>query len=368
MKRIAYLCLSGGWGGLEMNQLRNAQQMQNRGHSVLLIANSETPIANAAAQANLPLYIVKQQPKHYQWVFAIKLARYLMDGGFEHLFFRNNRELSIAASVRFFSRGKVDVHYFMEMALGGKRTQFFRTLRYAFLSTWVCPLPYLQAQALQQTRIAAHKVKEIPSGLLFNAETLLSKEEARSRLQWPLDQKLILVVGRIDPKKRQAFVWDCFAQRTNNDEILVFVGESTPDEPSFYHLALQEKIKKHPKNRQVIWAGFHEKMELIYSAADVVISAADKETVGMVTLEALQNNCPVLGVNNGGSKEIIELFRGGLCFELSGHSSLSNRIDQILAGDFQQLNKRYFEQHFDFNHVCALVETEVLGLEAPIFQ
>ncbi len=368
MKRIAYLCLSGGWGGLEMNQLRNAQQMQNRGHSVLLIANSETPIANAAAQANLPIYIVRQHPKHYQWLFAIKLTRYLNDGGFEHLFLRNNRELSIAASVHFFSRGKVSVHYFMEMALGGKRTQFYRTLRYALLSTWVCPLPYLQAQALQQTKIAAHKVKEIPSGLLFNAETHLSKEEARSRLQWPLDQKLILVVGRIDPKKRQGFVWDCFSQRTNNDEILVFVGESTPDEPSFYHLALQEKIKKHPKSKAVIWAGFQQNMPLIYQAADLVIMAADHETVGMVTLEALQNNCPVLGVNNGGSKEIIELFGGGLCFELNGASSLSNKIDQILAGDFHHLNKPYFEQHFDFNHVCALVETELLGLEAPIFQ
>jgi glycosyltransferase involved in cell wall biosynthesis len=368
MKRIAYLCLSGGWGGLEMNQLRNAQQMQIRGYKVLLIVNFGSPIHQAASHANIPIYVVQQKPKHYQWAFAMKLARHLIDGGFEHLFFRNNRELSIAASVRFFSNGQVDVHYFMEMALGGKRTQFFRTLRYAFLSTWVCPLPYLHAQVLQQTRIAAHKVKEIPSGLILHSQTHLSKEAARSRLLWPLDQKLILVVGRIDPKKRQAFVWDCFAKRTNNDEILIFVGESTPDEPSFYHLALQEKIKKHPKNRQVIWAGFHEKMELIYSAADVVISAADKETVGMVTLEALQKNCPVLGVNNGGSKEIIELFGGGLCFELNSTQSLSNGIDQILAGDFQQLNKPYFEQHFDFNHVCALVETEVLGLEAPIFQ
>jgi hypothetical protein len=53
---------------------------------------------------------------------------------------------------------------------------------------------------------------------------------------------------------------------------------------------------------------------------------------------------------------------------LNGTSSLSNKIDQILAGDFHYLNKPYFEQHFDFNHVCALVETELLGLEAPIFQ
>jgi glycosyltransferase involved in cell wall biosynthesis len=182
------------------------------------------------------------------------------------------------------------------------------------------------------------------------------------------EQVLHPVRSTPNPKKRQAFVWDCFKQRTNADEFLIFVGESTPDEASAYYRNLREKVNGHPKNRQVIWAGFHEKMELVYHAADVVISAADKETVGMVTLEALQNNCPVLGVNNGGSKEIIELFGGGLCFELNSAASLMNGIDQIMEGAFPALNKPYFKQHFDFNGVCSQVETEVLGLEAPIFQ
>ena len=368
MKRIAYLCLSEGWGGLEMNQLRNAQQMQSRGHDVLLIVNLESPIQLAAQQANIPIYLVRQKPKHYQWRFANQLARQLKKEGFFHLIFRNNRELSIAASISFFSRGKIKTHYFMEMALGGKRTQVFRTLRYAFISTWVCPLPYLQAQVLQQTRIAAHKVKEIPSGLVFNSEALHSKTEARMQLQWPLNQKLILVVGRIDPKKQQAFVWDSFAQRTNTDEILVFVGESTPDEPSFYHLALQEKIKKHPKSKAVIWAGFQQNMPLIYQAADLVIMAADHETVGMVTLEALQFACPVVGANNGGTKELLETYKGGVCFETLNSDSLNCAIEQLLDQDFPVFNRTLFQQHFDFNHVCALVETEVLGPDAPIFQ
>jgi glycosyltransferase involved in cell wall biosynthesis len=368
MKRIAYLCLSEGWGGLEMNQLRNAQQMKSRGYDVLLIVNLESPIQRAAKLACIPFYVVAQKPKHYQWLFALKLAVFLAKQSYHHLLFRNNREQSIAASVAFFSHGKIKTHYFMEMALGGKRTQLFRTLRYALLSTWVCPLPYLKAQVLQQTRIAKHKVKEIPSGLIFKSEVIVEKTNARIDLQWPLEKKLIVMVGRIDPKKRQAFVWDCFKQRTNADEFLIFVGESTPDEASVYYRNLREKVNGHPKNRQVIWAGFHEKMELVYHAADVVISAADKETVGMVTLEALQNNCPVLGVNNGGSKEIIELFGGGLCFELNSVASLLNGIDQIMEGAFPALNKPYFKQHFDFNGVCSQVETEVLGLEAPIFQ
>lgn len=368
MKRIAYLCLSGGWGGLEMNQLRNAQQMQQRGHSVLLIANSETPIAKAAAQANLPLYIVAQKPKHYQWIFAKKLSRHLIEGGFEHLFLRNNRELSIAASVRFFSFSKVKVHYFMEMALGGNKTQFFRTLRYQLIDSWVCPLPYLQLQVLTKTRIAQRKVKEIPSGLLFNSETPLSKEAARSKLQWPADSKILLVVGRIDPKKQQQFIWNSFSHRTAANERLIFVGEPTPDENNAYHQTLFENIQTHSKRNQVIWVDFQTNMSLFYSAADAVIMAADHETVGMVTLEALQNHCPIVGANNGGTKEIITSFGGGICFRSLDQNDLNLKLDQVLNGQTPTTEHTLFEQHFDFKRVCAQVETEVLGLEAPIFQ
>ena len=368
MERLAYLCLSEGWGGLEMNQLRNAQQMQQRGHQVLLIANSQSPVAQAAKQANIPLYIIAQKPKHYQWLFARSLAKKLRQEAYLHLILRNNRELSIAASVRFFSFGKVRVHYFMEMALGGKKTQLFRTLRYACIDTWICPLPYLRLQVLQQTRIAQRKVKEIPSGLVLHLNTTITKEEARNKLRWPIDKKLFLLVGRIDPKKQQAFVWESFAQRTSTDEQLIFVGESTPDEPSSYYLALQEKIKKHPKSKAVIWAGFQQNMPLIYQAADMVIMAADHETVGMVTIEALQFACPVVGANNGGTKELIEKYKGGVCFDTLNSDSLDFAIKKVLEKDYPAFNRALFQQHFDFNHVCAVVESEVLGPEAPIFQ
>lgn len=368
MKRIAYLCLSSGWGGLEMNQLRNAQEMQNRGHEVLLIANSQSPIANAASQANIPLYIVVQKPKHYQWRFASHLASYLKAQGFEDLIFRNNRELSIAASVRFFAKGKLRVHYFMEMALGSKKTQFFRTLRYRYIDTWVCPLPYLQLQVLQQTKIAKRKVKAIPSGLVFNVAPKLSKEAARNILQWPAASKMLLVVGRIDPKKQQAFIWESFSQRTSPDEVLIYVGDPTPDQDNSYHQHLARSIEAHPKNNQVLWSGFQNDMALFYRAADLVIMAADHETVGMATIEALNFACPVVGANNGGTKELIETYGGGLCFLSLDQSDLNLKIDSALNGATPKLKQALFEQHFDFKRVCALVETEVLGLEAPIFQ
>jgi glycosyltransferase involved in cell wall biosynthesis len=368
MQRIAYLCLSEGWGGLEMNQLRNAIQMAERGHEVLVIANSRSPIAKAALHANIPLYKVDQKPTYYRWLFSLQLSRYLKKEGFRELFFRNNREQSIAASVHFFSFGKIKVHYFMEMALGGKKTQFFRTLRYLFINSWVCPLPYLVSQVEQQTKIAQHKIKLIPSGLSLEKKAPPTKDDARKLLNWPIDQTILLVVGRIDPKKQQAFIWNAFSKRDSKNELLVFIGDPTPDESNEYQTTLRNSIEKHPKNKQVLWIGFQDDMSLFYCAANLVIMAADLETVGMVTLEALHYDCPVVGTGNGGTKEILETYGGGSCFSSLNIKSLNCAINKVLDKDYQVLNRALFEQHFDFNRVCALVETEVLGLEAPIFQ
>jgi hypothetical protein len=56
MKQIAYLCLSKGWGGLEMNQLKNAIWMQERGHFVKLYCLENAPIHKAALLTLQHLY------------------------------------------------------------------------------------------------------------------------------------------------------------------------------------------------------------------------------------------------------------------------------------------------------------------------
>ena len=360
MKHIAYLCLSKGWGGLEMNQLRNAKAMQDRGHCVMIIGQKDSPIMQNASKLSIPYYIVQKKTGHYQWAFAWSLSKVLNNRGFNHLIFRNNREMSLAASIAFFSLRKIRVHYFMEMALGGTRTQWFRTLRYCFFTSWVCPLPYLVQQVKENARVASSKIKEIPSGIEYDQSAEVAKLTARKALQWPLNAKLLVVVGRIDPKKRQDFVWDMFSQRPENNEYLIFVGASTADEPNDFEKELQLKISAHPKGKQVIWAGFKEEVDVIYAAADLVIMAAAFETFGMTTLEALRAKCPVVGANNGGTAELINLYNGGCLFDYRSKPALNAAINRILTEEFQTVKSEQIKQHFDFNSVCLRIENEVL--------
>jgi glycosyltransferase involved in cell wall biosynthesis len=360
MKQIAYLCLSKGWGGLEMNQIRNAKAMQDRGHNVLILTLDNSATLFEAQQQNLPYYTFEKKPTYYQWFFAWQIARNLSKQNIKHLFFRNNREMSLAASIAFFSFRKIKVHYFMEMALGGRKTQWFRTLRYTFYSTWSCPLPYLVRQVHENARVSKSKINLIPSGFQFIKGASPDQNSARFKLKWPEKSKLLVVVGRLDPKKRQDFVWDMFSKRQDENEYLIFVGASTADEAPVLETDLRIKINAHPKGKRVLWAGFQNDMQFVYAAADLIIMPSAFETFGMATLEALSMGCPVVGSNTGGTSELLELYGGGLTFENQSQEDLSEQIDQVLKGAFPAVKIEQLKQHFSFEHVCEQIENKVL--------
>ena len=51
--KIAYLCGTKAWGGLEMNQVRNAEWMRDRGHTVVVFCVKDSQVYNAAILKNL---------------------------------------------------------------------------------------------------------------------------------------------------------------------------------------------------------------------------------------------------------------------------------------------------------------------------
>jgi glycosyltransferase involved in cell wall biosynthesis len=361
MKHLAYLCLSAAWGGLEMNQVRNAKWMKERGHQVHLVVHQKSPALAFAIHENIPYYIVRKNPSHYQWFFAGQLNRQFKKWGVDHVIFRNNRELSLAASIHYFSGGRIHVHYFMEMALPGPKKQWFRALRYRWIDHWICPLTYLTQQVKDWTSFSTANLLTIPSGIELT-RCAFSKEAAKNRLNWSQNTLALVMVGRVDPKKRQKEIWEAFSKREAPNERLIFVGASTADESNQYEQELRRAIAAHPKNQQVSWTGFLADLSLVYCAADVLVMASAFETVGMATLEAQFFGCPVLACNAGGSYELLTRFGGGLLMQPNLHD-FSARLDQLLANDFPPLHVA-FQQHFSHHAVCQAVEEKVLNFES----
>jgi glycosyltransferase involved in cell wall biosynthesis len=361
--RIAYLCGTMGWGGLEMNQLKNAIWMMNRGHVVQIYGRKNSPIAIAATEKNLPFIELKKHKNHYDFIRAWELFRLLKLNRIEHLVIRGTFDQSIAASIAFMSKRKIKVHFFMEMDFGSSKKQFFRTWRYSFFTSWNCPLAYLKNQVLENTNYNPSKINVIPSGLDFGTLSAIDKISARKKLDLPQNTFLFGITGRIDRKKGQLLALEAMLKGDFNHFHLCIVGDQTANEFGTYVEELINFTRKNNLEDRVHFLPFQSNVAHVFSAFDWTILPSDSETFGMVTIESMACGTPVLGSNAGGTTELILPKKNGLLFETKNSNDLANKIDFILSNKLKLDPEkiRASVQKFDHNTVCEMVEKLLLS-------
>jgi glycosyltransferase involved in cell wall biosynthesis len=361
--RIAYLCGTNGWGGLEMNQLKNAIWMQERGHFVKLYCLENAPIHKAAKNSGIPFSLIKKHKNHYDFLRAWQLYQILKSKSIEHLIIRATFDQSIAASVSYLSKGKIKVHFFMEMDFGSPKKQFFRTWRYNFFTSWNCPLEYLKNQVIRNTNVSENKINVIPSGLEIEKIVPIEKRYARLQLNLPIDEFIFGIVGRIDPKKGQLLALEAMLKTKMTDFHLCIVGEITTNESDSYLNELINFVKENDLEKRVRFLPFQTDVAIAFSAFDWTILPSDSETFGMVTVESMSCGVPVLGSTAGGTTELIHDEKNGLLFTTKNNAYLAQKMDLILE---QQLtfNKEEIKASilkFDHHAVCEMVEKLLLS-------
>ena len=355
--RIAYLCGTKAWGGLEMNQVRNAQWMKERGHTVVIFCIKNSPVYNAAILKNLSISIIKQHRRHYDFFNAFLLYKALKDLKIEHLIFRATFDMSIAASIRFLSRGRIKIHFFMEMAFVQNKRHFFRTWRYSFFDSWLCPLAYLKEQVLINSDFPKKKILVIPSGIDLKEFKPTNKIEAREKLGLPNERKIIGLIGRFESKKGQMLALEAMKYVTT-DFLLLLVGEETLDQKSNYLNELKRYIREQKLEDKVQFLNFTKSPADVFNAIDWTLMASYSETFGMVTLESMACGTPVVGSNTGGTKSLLDYGRLGVLFDPNNAQDLAEKINLALSEKkvIEKTKLISFIQTYDFNQVCSMVE------------
>ncbi|NBU90027.1 MAG: glycosyltransferase family 1 protein [Flavobacteriia bacterium] len=357
MHKIAYLCGTKAWGGLEMNQVRNAEWMRDRGHTVVVFCLKDSPVYNAAILKNLSILIIKQHRHHYDFFNAFMLLNALKALKIEHLFFRATFDMSIAASIRFLSRGRIKTHYFMEMAFEKNKRHFFRTWRYSFFDSWICPLAYLKEQVLINSNFPEKKILVIPSGIDLKEFKPTNKVEAREKLGLPSERKIIGLIGRFESKKGQMLALEAMKYVTT-DFLLLLVGEETLDQKSNYLNELKQYTREQKLEDKVQFLNFTQSPADVFNAIDWTLMASYSETFGMVTLESMACGTAVIGSNTGGTKSLLNEGGLGVFFETKNPQDLAEKLNNALSSNLKFSEKELvnFAKEFDHNLVCEKIE------------
>lgn len=357
--KIGYLCGSNSWGGLEMNQLKNAIWMKQRGYSVILFCWNNSPIHQNALLNKIDICLIEQHKKYYQFAKAIKLKSLIQSNEITHLIIRSNHDLSIGATVKWLVGKKLHISVFMEMQFGIRKTSIFHTIRYNFYDIWSCPLNWLKEQVEFNSKIKKSKICIIPSGIELEKYNLhQSKSELRNELDLPLEETIIGIFGRIDINKGHHIVIEAIEKCKQKNFKLLIIGAPTINESDNYLLSIKKSIEKENLTDRILFRPFTNEIEKYYQTIDVLINATKSETVGMTTIESLASGRPVIGSNSGGTKELIANESFGFLFESQNSDDLSSKIEQYFANEnnFNSNNIKKGISQFDHQKVCQQIE------------
>ena len=362
--KLAYLCGSLSWGGLEMNQLRNAVWMSERGHAVVLLGVKDSPIMKAAMKAGLKTCEIVRHKKYYDFKSGKVLAKLLEQESISHLILRDTRDMSVSVIAKRHCTHPIHLSYFMEMQLGVKKTHLLHTLRYRYVDLWSCPLNWLADQVRIMTRFTKDKIVVIPSGLdLVKATSASSKIEARTEMKLPIDKKIFGLAGRFDAQKGQLLLLQALVMTQNPNSAVCLLGEPTIGEGEEYSEQIAAFIESNHLQDRVFIRPFRSDVSTFFRAVDAFVMASKAETFGMVTIESMACGTPIIASNAGGSPEILEFGKIGTLFSPMNANSLSEAMssfssspDNVSSDDLVRAAQKY-----DHHQVCSAVE-RALGI------
>lgn len=222
---------------------------------------------------------------------------------------------------------------------------------------FVAPSRALAADARASKILCDVDIRVIPNGLDLLVHKPVDKLFARQVFNFSPKQKIVLfgaVNGRNDPNKGYLALLQALS--------ILKYRISTPFECVTF--GSEAGIEKHEDIlvRSVGVLRDQYSLNLLYSAADVLVVPSYQESFGQTAIEAMACGTPVVGFQTTGLLDIVDSGRNGYLANKFDVEDLANGIRMILENSdsnlFSEESRRKVEREFDLNQVV----TSYLGL------
>jgi glycosyltransferase involved in cell wall biosynthesis len=189
------------------------------------------------------------------------------------------------------------------------------------------------------------KISVIPTGIDLDKFKPMDRDALRAKYDFRPQDKVILFVGRLEKEKNLPLLLEAFAilREESTDVKLVLVGKGREE------AVLKRRISE-LKLEQVLLLGEmdNERIPELMNCADVLVLCSLYEGSPSVIKEALACNRPVVAVDVGDVRQVIEGIQG--CFIADGTArSIAEKISAVwrASGTFEAREKvlKYGQDH-----------------------
>lgn len=210
------------------------------------------------------------------------------------------------------------------------------------------------------------KISIVPCGFSAKEFYPIDKKKARRILQLEPDEKIILQLGRMVPRKGVDNVIKALGEIKKDQKptrLLVVGGEhDNPDPALSPELARLQKLAcEENVHSSVVFTGRKQRgvLKYYYAAADIFITTPWYEPFGITPLEAMACGTPVIGSNVGGIKFTVEEGKTGFLVPPHDPKALAGKIQEVIGNEkllasMQHNALKRVNKYFTWKSVAAL--------------
>jgi glycosyltransferase involved in cell wall biosynthesis len=311
--RALVICLSHSWGGLEQVAANDARDVAALGLDVRVLCLEGSPIhAHLAADDAVETIPLAFRPGNLlDLKFRRELLRLIDEEGI-NLVHTHQTSLLGSISPWLYARPGVALLASRHILNGHDKRNLVHRLIYRRVDAFVVMSQTLRQNVLDTHPLREPQVRVVNLGLDFDRFDPAHVDPARQRAQWGADAETIVIglVGRIDPAKGQATFIRAAAgllksQRSAGKVKYVLVGEETLGRASEYLEELKALVHVFHLEEFVHFAGYQENIPEVMRAFDIFVMPSRQETFGLVAIEAMAMECPIVISGGGSAAEIV---------------------------------------------------------------
>jgi len=339
LTKLLVVNTSTGWGGLEMNVVKLGVELMHRDIDIHFVCRQDSEFAKQIKRQFPNIMLLTNCRKYFDLSNAKKIATYARQHDIHVVFtaFRPDLDLLLWTKWRI---PQLKIVHQQQMQIGLSKKGFFQRMRLGAVDRWLTPLQWLKDELLEKTTLDASKIQIVPLGVdtnRFVPESLPSKLSAREvfgMLSIGNTTTFWLgVIGRIDEKKGQLFVVHMIKHLIDRGEnvALLIVGDPTIDDPKskIYYQQIIDFIAEHKLTNYIRLVTSIKETTHFYAAINLFVMASQGETYGMVTIEAMLLETPVMGTKSGGTPELLQHGKYGTLYNVNDTKSFETAYYEI---------------------------------------
>lgn len=349
-------------------------QLKKRGHMVWMACCPGSRLESAALEAGVPAF-----PMDVRGYFhprdAWRLSRFIKEKRVDIIHCQQSRDIATVVPAMKLARQRIPIVLSKRVGSYINKKDIFHRYTHAYIDRVLAVSEVIRKNVIDTTPIPHQRVITLHDGIDTTTFSLQSVDRLKVRNEFGFGQEAIIVgfVGRFSPGKGHEEFLEAAAilRKVYSDIRFLVVGEASHGEERY-----EQKIRSLSSalglDSYVTFAGFRRDIPQVMGAFDIFAFPSHAESFGVVLLEAMAMERPVVSTNCDGVLDIVVNEKTGLHIEPRNAKQLAAAIGRLirnpqLRASMGKAGRKRVEDLFDQRVQMDKVEEvyqELLGMRA----